>query len=134
VALGLQYARDVVAGNIPACEYVRQACHRHLDDLKKFDEDVRSPYRFEGHRAELACVFATRFRHIKGPHAGRNIELAAWQCFVLMVVFGWIRRDNDKRRFRRVYIEVPRGNGKTTLSAAPALFAISFVRTSRPTT
>src|SRR4029453_5677655 len=36
---------------------------------------------------------------------------------------GGMPRAHDKRRFPRVYIEVPRGNGKTTLSAAPALFA-----------
>ena len=122
MALGLLYARDVMAGNVPACEYVRQACQRHLDDLRKFDADERSPYRFDIARAERACNFVTKFRHIKGPLAGQNIALEPWQCFILMVVFGWLRRDNKKRRFRRVYIEVPRGNGKTTISAAPALY------------
>ena len=28
-----QYARDVVRGKIVACQFVIQACQRHLDDL-----------------------------------------------------------------------------------------------------
>jgi phage terminase large subunit-like protein len=33
-----QYARHVVAGKIPACQYVIDACQRHIDDLSKSQE------------------------------------------------------------------------------------------------
>ena len=33
VAEGIRYAERVVAGEIIACEYVRLACQRFLDDL-----------------------------------------------------------------------------------------------------
>src|SRR3954471_9014819 len=36
-----------------------------------------------------------------------------------------VRGNPGKRRFRRVYIEVPRGNGKTTMSDAPALYMLA---------
>ncbi|CCJ79549.1 Phage terminase large subunit [Cronobacter dublinensis 1210] len=34
VADGIRYAERVVAGEIIACEYVRLACQRFLDDLQ----------------------------------------------------------------------------------------------------
>ena len=33
IAIAEQYGRDVVNGEIPACEYVRLACQRQIDDL-----------------------------------------------------------------------------------------------------
>ena len=39
-------------------------------------------------------------------------------------MFGWVKPDG-KRRFRRVYIEVPRGNAKSTLSSAVGLYMLT---------
>lgn len=61
--------------------------------------------------------------HIKGKLAGENIHLEPWQCFVITTAFGWLVRATGKRRFRRVYIEVPRGNAKSTLTSGVALKA-----------
>jgi phage terminase large subunit-like protein len=44
--------------------------------------------------------------------------------FILSTVFGWVKPDG-KRRFRRAYIEVPRGNAKSTLSSALALYMLA---------
>ncbi len=112
---------QVVSGKIATCLYVRQACERQLRDLKQ----TNWPYRFDPEAAERICRFAELLPHIKGPSAGQRIRLAPWQAFVLSTAFGWIRRDTHKRRFRRVYIEVPRGNGKTTMSDAPALYMLA---------
>jgi phage terminase large subunit-like protein len=120
VAAGHRYALDVVAGKIDACEYVRQACKRQLDDLDRADKGWS--YYFDHEAAERVCTFTCFLPHIKGPLAGDCITLEPWQSFCLTVAFGWLRHDNGKRRFRRAYIEVPRGNGKTTLSDGPALY------------
>ena len=120
VAMALDYARGVIAGNISACVYVRQACARQLRDLDRDDWE----YRFDPEAAERICRFAELLPHIKGPSAGKRILLAPWQAFVLTTAFGWLRTDTGRRRFRRVYIEVPRGNGKTTMSDAPALYML----------
>lgn len=37
VEAALQYARDVVAGRILACQWVILACKRQLDDLGRWD-------------------------------------------------------------------------------------------------
>jgi phage terminase large subunit-like protein len=100
---------------------VQQACQRHLDDLNKADW----PYRFDYDAAEKVAKFSTLFTHIKGPLSGRFLSLEGWQAFILTCVFGWVWKHNGKRRFRRTYIEVPRGNGKTTISVTPALYMLA---------
>lgn len=117
----MKYAEDVRAKRIPACKYVRQACARQLKDLKRWA--TRGTYRFDENEANEWCEFVEQMPHIKGAKAGENIHLEPWQCFVITTAFGWMRRDTGKRRFRRVYIEVPRGNAKSTLTSTLALKA-----------
>ena len=130
------YAEQVVAGEILACRWVQRACQRQLYDLARF-KGRSSPYRFNPqltdrdgrafHPADNLCAFIERLPHVKGPLAGETIKLEPWQAFILTTVFGWVRADG-KRRFRRSYIEVPRGNAKSTLSSAVALYMLSADR------
>ncbi len=83
------------------------------------------PYRFDNEAGEYVAKFTCGFQHIKGPLAGTNLTLEGWQSFLLTCIFGWVFKKTGKRRFRRVYIEVPRGNGKTTISVAPALYMLA---------
>lgn len=132
-AIARQYAKEVVAGKILTCKWVKQACQRQLNDLTRF-KGKTSPYRFNPqlidktdkayYPVDNLCAFIERLPHVKGPLAGQPIQLDPWQIFILSTVFGWIRRDG-KRRFRRSYIEVPRGNAKSTLSSAIALYMLT---------
>jgi len=132
-AVARQYAKDVVAGKILTCKWVRMACQRQLDDLNRF-KGKDSPYRFNPKLtdksgkafapADNLCAFIERLPHVKGPLAGQSIHLEPWQVFILTTVFGWVKPDG-KRRFRRAYIEVPRGNAKSTLSSALALYMLA---------
>lgn len=117
------YAEGVVAGIIPACTYVRQACQRQLDDLAAPPEG----YRFDEARASEICRFTELCPHIKGPLAsrGETLKLEGWQVFILTTVFGWVD-ESGNRRFRHVYIEVPRGNGKSALSSTVGLFMLAL--------
>jgi phage terminase large subunit-like protein len=112
---------------------VQLACQRQLNDLPKF-KDKSSPYRFNPkltdksgrsfHPADNLCAFIEMLPHVKGPLAGETIKLEPWQVFILSTVYGWVKPDG-KRRFRRSYIEVPRGNAKSTLSSAVALYMLA---------
>jgi phage terminase large subunit-like protein len=51
-----------------------------------------------------------------------------WQIFILTTVFGWLVRGTPYRRFRTVYIEVPRKNAKSTLSLGVALYMLTADR------
>jgi len=116
VVMANRYAREVVSGKIPACRLVRAACQRHLDDLGR--ERLRNfPYQFDKEKAEKVCRHVERQVHVKGKWAGKLIRLEPWQAFVFCVVFGWVQRSSGLRRFRKVYIEVPRKNGKSVVAA-----------------
>lgn len=71
------------------------------------------------------CQFIEYLPHVKGPLAKHEISLEPWQIFVLTTVFGWIKLSDGKRRFRRSYIEVPRGNGKSAISSGVGLYMLA---------
>ena len=84
-----QYAEQVVSGEIPACQHVKNACQRQLDDLHKKDFkydwnptliDVRGR---SYQPAERICKFIELLPHIKGNWDTPNITLKQ-----LLPVFG----------------------------------------------
>jgi phage terminase large subunit-like protein len=123
-----KYAQDVVSGKEPACLYVKLACQRHLDDLKRTDwQYAFNPLLVdkEGIKyrpGDRVCRFLELLRHVKGEWRGRDFELADWQVFVVCVGFGWVEKETKVRRFREIYLEVPRKNGKSFLSAGLGLY------------
>lgn len=119
VQIANRYARDVVAGKIPACSYVAAACRRHLEDLKR-SKTGKFRYRFDAVAARARCAFIEQMRHVKGKWARTPIRLEAFQTFIVCVIFGWVHKKTDLRRFRQVYLELARKNAKSTLAAAIA--------------
>lgn len=75
--------------------------------------------------AERVCTFFTKFlRHSKGAHAGKPFELLDWQRENLVYpVFGWMR-PSGFRRHTRVYCELPKKNGKSTIAAGIGLYML----------
>lgn len=116
------YAGDVVAGRVLACRLTRLACQRFLDDLAREDFE----YVLDAAAAERVCEFVETLHHTKGEwaRAGRTIEVERWQAFILVNVFGWVHRETGLRRFRTAYMEVPRKNGKSALSAGVGLYLL----------
>jgi phage terminase large subunit-like protein len=125
VASAFQYARDVIAGLIPAGRMVRLACERHERDLEKIGKGDW-PYTFDFAKAERVCRVLQLFREIKGPRARQRLVLMPWQRFIIASTFGWVNRETGTRRFRYALCYVPRGNGKTTLAAPLALYMLAL--------
>ncbi|MDW5376830.1 terminase TerL endonuclease subunit [Halomonas sp. HP20-15] len=119
-----KYARDIVGGRIPACSYVRAACARHLDDVRA-SKAKNYPYRFDRDLAERVCRFIQKLPHTKGEWARgkQRIKLEPWQLFLFSMAFGWVRKSDKARRFREVYTEVPRKNGKSIIAAGAGVYA-----------
>jgi phage terminase large subunit-like protein len=86
---------------------------------------VATEYRFDEKAARVAVAFFEKLlRHSKGEWSGQAFTLQPWQRDeVIRPLFGW-RRQDGTRRYRTAYIEVPRKNGKSTLSAGIALFLL----------
>ena len=103
---------------------MRKAAKRHLDDLKR---DASWPYRFDPEKGARVCRFIELLPHTKGRWAARQerIKLQPWQCFLVMVLFGWVSKETGRRRFRMVYWEIPRKNGKSILAAAIGLYMLT---------
>lgn len=122
-----RYCRAVLDGRQPAGELVHAACQRHMDDLERA-AGKRWPYRFDAHEADRVCAIVELLPHTKGKWArgGELIRLQDWQCFVLCVLFGWLRKKDGRRRFRRAYLEIPRKNGKSIIAAAIGLIMWAF--------
>lgn len=113
-----EYIAGVLSGKIVAGELTRLAVQRHVQDLK--DGHARGLY-FDQAKAERAIEFFGYLKHSKGEWAGQFVKLEPWQLFIKWVVFGWMRKDGS-RRFRNVYLEVARKNGKSTDAAGTGLY------------
>jgi phage terminase large subunit-like protein len=81
-------------------------------------------YFFDEFAADRAVAFFPRFlRHSIGRFAGQPFELEDWERQIVREAFGWKRPDGS-RRYRAIYIEIPRKNGKTTFAAGIGLYLL----------
>jgi phage terminase large subunit-like protein len=124
-AIAERYATDVANDVILACRWTIAACRRQLRDLS-LQGTNEFPFVYETHRGARVCRFIELLPHIKGKWAGTPIRLEAWQIWILMAVFSWVGAPGtaraELRRYRTVYIEVPRKNAKSTLTSGVGLY------------
>ena len=71
-------------------------------------------YYFDEVAADRVVKFIQALKHSKGEKAGKNFILEDWQKDILRKLFGWKRKQDDLRKYRTLYLEVPRKNGKST--------------------
>ncbi|HLW94045.1 MAG TPA: terminase TerL endonuclease subunit, partial [Solirubrobacteraceae bacterium] len=121
------YARAVVTGAVVAGPHVRHACKRHLADL------VAGAARGLRWSPETAAYYVgiSRFvRHSKAEWRGQVLELDDYQLFIVGLAFGWQAWDAERqvwrRRFRTIYIEIPKKNGKSTLCGFVGIIGLKF--------
>lgn len=124
-ALADGYAAAVIDGSVLAGPWVRAAARRHLSDCEK-SKAAKYKYVFDPAVGARVCRFIEQLQHTKGQWAAKKeyIKLQPWQCFLAVVLFGWLRKSTGKRRFRSVYWEIPRKNGKSLLAAAIGLYML----------
>lgn len=115
----IQYANKVTSGEIVACNMVKLACKRFLNDIEHGHE---RGLKFDEKAADHAIKFFDFLHHIKGEWArppAKQIKLELWQKFITANIFGWKKKAGSEwvRRFNTAYIEVARKNSKTTMAA-----------------
>ena len=112
------YATACVAGKIIAGPHVRNACRRHLDDLKRKD------IHFDTAAAARAIrFFEEKLKLSEGQFENTPFLLAPAQAFKVGSLFGWKKLDGT-RRFRRAYIEEGKGNGKSPFAGGVGLYGM----------
>jgi phage terminase large subunit-like protein len=125
-----QYMESVLSGDQVACDWVKKACQRQKEDLAR-EPSREWKYQYKPKMANRVCQIIENFRHIEGEWAkrGQRLTLEKWQIFIYCTVFGWVWKDKRinewVRRFRTVYIEMGRKNGKSTMSAPVGIYLVS---------
>lgn len=92
-------------------------------------KEVRDAVYFDWKEADRRVKFIQEYcRYPEGSKSGEKIHLDEWQKNdIVRPVFGWKRKDSavneygDLRRYRKVFVGIPRKNAKSTLIAAMAL-------------
>ena len=114
-----KYIDDVVKERILTCVYVKQMVNRHLQDLKR--DDIY----FCEDSANRFLKFSALCKYTKGELAkkGVTIEFTPQQVFRYWVLFGWKNLDGS-RRFRKVYFELARKNGKSEEAAVVCCYGL----------
>lgn len=116
-----QYATDVDNGTIIAGPHVRDACRRHLKDLKEapkrgFFFDVEKANRVIEFFQEVLCLNGGEFE-------GVPYDPLPWQQFIIGSLFGWVD-EFGYRRFRVAFIETSKGSGKSPLAAGIGMYGL----------
>lgn len=120
--LAAQYGRDVLTGKIITGKLTKLAVKRHDKDLT---EGPNRGLFFCEDSARRALTLFSFLKHSKGEWAGQQLELEPWQAWIIACVFGWKNQETDKRRYRTVYEEIARKNGKTTKLAGIGLYGLT---------
>jgi phage terminase large subunit-like protein len=115
-----QYIADVLSGSILACKQIRQSCQRIQDQFQKAESDPDYPYYYDPKQANRVCTFVELLPHVKGQWAakGEKIKLEPWQCWIICSLYGWKRKQDNTRQFRRATLVIPRKQGKSATLAA----------------
>lgn len=68
--------------------------------------------------------FEAMLVHIEGPLAGQPFRLEPWQRDLVRELFGR-KLPDGRRQYSTLFLEVPRGNGKSTFAAGLALYLLT---------
>lgn len=118
-----QYAYDVFTKRIHSCKRIWQLARIHLTQLRKAEKS-NYDWEYDLDKASRFWKFCGVIHHWKGTFAGQEFELLPWQYFVTGMMFGWVEKSSGLRKYKDVYLEVPRKNGKSFLAAAIGLYLL----------
>jgi phage terminase large subunit-like protein len=121
-----RYTDDVLSGKVKTGRLIKLAVERNLQNFEDSIKLKDYPFFFDAKKAQHVLDFVPICRHWKGEKAGQSIELEDNQIFYFANLFGWKRKEDGTRRFRRSFKEVARKNGKTSEEAIKAIYHIAL--------
>ncbi len=112
-----EYLAGMQSGDIITCSKIRAVYERECAWMDSPPADF--PYYFDPERGQHHIGFMEKFcRHSKGKVGGSLIQFELFQKAKMQMVFGWVAKDTNLRRFREVDDIRGRKNGKSTETAA----------------
>jgi len=89
-------------------------------------------FRFDEEGTLPVLQFFSGLKHTQGHLAGEPFELTPEQLWLVREAYGWIRISDGARKFRIVFVEMGRGNGKSQLGAGIAGYMLLADRELNP--
>lgn len=122
-----EYNSKIESGEIIACEKIKTVYRKMVSDIDNKDNN----FYFSERQAEKVIKFIETFCCIpKFKNGKQPFKLQLWQKAMISCIFGFYRKDNDKRRFREIFLYVGRKNAKTCLCAAIIIYLMLFSKES----
>lgn len=118
-----EYAKKTVEENKMGQLHIL-ACKRHLEDLKR-QGTSKFPYIWKPELAERILEYAETLTISEGFEL-KPVKLLGSQIFDIGCPFGWVKQENDKRRFRRSYESMARQNGKSFKNGIRGTYIANF--------
>lgn len=122
-----KYIDEVENGNILVCEKIQMAIDRHKKDIDRSKRDD-FPYYYEPKYTQNIVKFISM---LPDPKSGKPNKLALFQKFILGMLWGWRRKKDNTKRFRKAYLSLARKQGKSLIVSGIALYCLIYERNPR---
>lgn len=122
-----KYIDEVENGNILVCEKIQMAIDRHKNDIERSKRDD-FPYYYEPKYTQNIVKFISM---LPDPKSGKPNKLALFQKFILGMLWGWRRKKDNTKRFRKAYLSLARKQGKSLIVSGIALYCLIYERNPR---
>lgn len=122
-----KYIDEVEKGNILVCEKIQMAIDRHKKAIERSKRDD-FPYYYEPKYTQNIVKFISM---LPDPKSGKPNKLALFQKFILGMLWGWRRKKDNTKRFRKAYLSLARKQGKSLIVSGIALYCLIYERNPR---
>ena len=96
-----EYYNKIESGEIIASEKIKTVYKKMVSDINNKD----SNFYFSERQTEKVIKFIETFCCIpKFKNGKQPFKLQLWQKAMISCIFGFYRKDNDKRRFREIFL------------------------------
>lgn len=113
-----EYYKKIESGEIIAGKKIKKIYSQLISEMDNKD----LPYYFDEEKGERPIEFIERFCKQAEGEIGKPIKLELFQKAYIQALFGFLRREDNMRRFNETLFLVGRKNGKTTMLSAIALY------------
>lgn len=119
-----KYIDAVESGKIQVGKKMQLAIDRHKSDIKK-SKETEFPFYYDPKYAKNIIRFISM---LPDPKSGKPNKLALFQKFILGMLWGWRRKKDNTRRFRKAYLSLARKQGKSLIVSGIALYCLIYER------
>lgn len=117
-----EYYNKIKSGEIVTSARVKKVYKRLVNEMENPDEDF--PFYFNEEVGERPIIFIETFCKQSQGIMGEPLNLQLFQKAYIQLLFGWLEKETDYRRFRETMFLVARKNGKSTMLSAIALYML----------